>query len=375
MRQIEWISDSDPSRLGQMTPLIQLYVQRGDRLEAVGRARVMAEAQARRNIEKAVKKGGSVPMGYSAERGRVLSWYFYDGHYWTEGRPDLQPQAAQGWARPPRIRTYVLRHGRWGPFGPPKEMSEAEARRNIERSGTAPLMYSAEIDMQSYGVPEPVVSWYYYNGAYWFRRVGDEWRRESAVSWVGDPSTGQLGATADNRALYEDCNLAMPSETGKEIIKRLQAMLQRQMPGYDVLQTGFIDAETCAAWRDSPTSKFLTSIGIPYPQNFNVTNILDTIDGRTGSQHHWRCNGPKVSPDCSKTTPRGTGDPCPIGQKRDPATGACKDIVCGAGQEFDPETNGCVDVSPTPRKKKKKSKLGLLLLGGAAAAAAAYAMA
>lgn len=162
------------------------------------------------------------------------------------------------------------------------------------------------------------------------------------VEWI-KPSQpagflGMVGATADNPKVYADCNLAAPSETGKEIIKRLQAMLQRQMPDYNVKQTGFLDAETCAAWRDSPTGQNLARMGITYPSNFNVTNILDTLDGASvdadgNIQHHWVCQSQMISPDCSKVAAR-----------------------------------------ETPTTAKKKSKAGLLLLAGAAAAALAYAM-
>lgn len=199
-----------------------------------------------------------------------------------------------------------------------------------------------------------------------------------SVEWITpvSPVSGRIGATASNPARYDDCNLAAPSATGREIIKRLQAVLQREMPGYDVLQTGYLDAETCAAWRDSPTGRMLESFGIPYPTNFNVTNILDKLDGASQGpdgriRHHWQCASDMISSDCSKSTPRGSGDPCPRGQQRDPETGSCHDIVCGQGQALDPESGECV---ATAKKKKGKTNWGVALLGAAVVAAGAFAL-
>jgi hypothetical protein len=176
------------------------------------------------------------------------------------------------------------------------------------------------------------------------------------VWWLGDdPKIATLGATAAKPAVYPDCNLAAPSEAGKGIIRRLQARLQTEVPNSGVVQTGFVDAETCAAWRDGPTSKFLTKIGFPYPGNFNVTNILDKLDGasvdpKTGKiVHHWVCQGAKVSSDCTKSKSRGPGaDPCPEGKKRNEATGLCEDVAieCPPGQQLDPATGTCVDSPP-----------------------------
>lgn len=156
------------------------------------------------------------------------------------------------------------------------------------------------------------------------------------VEWI--ESNGMLGATASNPKQYADCNIAAPSEAGKEIIRRLQSFLQTQVPNSDVKVTGFLDQQTCRAWRASPTGVMLEqTFGLPYPANFNITNILDTIDGRTGDTHHWSCNGSMVVPDCSQVPMR-------------------------------------VDTPASGKKKSKKSNLGLLLLGGAAAASIAYAM-
>jgi len=202
-----------------------------------------------------------------------------------------------------------------------------------------------------------------------------------------------LGATASNPAQYVDCNIAAPSAAGQGIVKRLQALLQREVPGAGVLQTGFLDAETCAAWRDYTADKPWMKA---YPGNFNITNILDTLDGAsvdpsTGRVvHHWRCNGPMVTPDCTQvparagevdTCPEGTerdpttkkcvpSEPCPPGQERD-ENGVCAPIKCPDGQQFDLTSGRCV---PTPKTSaKKKSNKGLLLLASAAAAAIAIA--
>lgn len=224
---------------------------------------------------------------------------------------------------------------------------------------------------------------------------------------------GQLGATAQNPAQYADCNIAAPSDTGKEIIKRLQALLQREIPNSGVLQTGFLDAETCAAWRDYTADKPWYR---KYPGNFNITNILDTLDGASVDAngvivHHWRCNGPVVSPDCTKVPGRKPEtDPCPIGQERDATSGDCVPLPpCPPGEKRDETTGECVTLGPCPpgekrdvasgdcvtiqcpngqvldlktnqcapikvSKGKKKSDLGLLLLAGAVLAAAAYSL-
>ena len=168
---------------------------------------------------------------------------------------------------------------------------------------------------------------------------------------------GMLGASASNPKQYADCNIAQPSAAGKEIIRRLQAYLQQQVPNSNVKQTGFLDQQTCRAWQVSPAGKFLESLGIPYPANFNITNILDTLDGATANAdgtitHHWVCNGPQVTPDCTQVPMR---------------------TDCGPGQVFDSAAGKCISVQPTAGKKRKKSNLGLLLLGGAAAAGIALA--
>lgn len=222
------------------------------------------------------------------------------------------------------------------------------------------------------------------------------------------PNVHMLGATAANKAKYADCNIAQPTEAGKQIVTKLQKFLQERVPGSGVLQTGYLDAETCAAWRDYTADK--TSFMGPYPQNFNINNILDTIDGADVINgqvvHFWECNGPKISPPCDQVPPRvpgGGADPCPTGKKRneesgqcedivcpegkvlqgnlcvaescppgwevDLMTGDCKQIVCPEGEVFLVETGQCGPIpQPTPTTGRRKGK-GVLLLAGAALAA------
>ena len=214
------------------------------------------------------------------------------------------------------------------------------------------------------------------------------------IEWIDEPVVG-LGATAQSPTQYADCNIAAPSETGKGIIRRLQALLQNAIPNSGVLQTGYLDAETCAAWRDyTATRPWMRQ----YPGNFNITNILDTLDGASVDPdtnrivHHWRCNGPQITPDCTKVPARVTADPCPAGQRKDPtsglcvevpcapgerrevASGACVPIVCPDGQTFNNTTNKCEPISTPKVSGKKKSNLGLLLLAGATVAAGYFAL-
>lgn len=202
-----------------------------------------------------------------------------------------------------------------------------------------------------------------------------------------------VGATAAAPAQYADCNIAAPSAAGQGIVRRLQALLQREVPGSGVLQTGFLDAETCAAWRDYTADKPWMRT---YPGNFNITNILDTLDGASVDTngrivHHWKCNGPMVTPNCAQVPPRGDADPCPAGMQRDDTTrecvplvecppgqqrdsaGQCVPIVCGEGEVFDPVSGQCVAAPKTSSKKRKSSTGGLLLLASAAVAAIAMA--
>lgn len=237
------------------------------------------------------------------------------------------------------------------------------------------------------------------------------------IEWIQDPPPSTpggvfgLGATAQNPMQYADCNIAKPTEAGKQIITKLQKFLQQQVPGSRVLQTGFLDAETCAAWREYTRDKKFMG---PYPQNFNIHNILDTVDGASvaGGKvvHHWKCNGPIIFPPCDQVPPRtGDADPCPDGQQRNSETGACEDIVCPEGQivrgkkcvaescpggyrlnletgdcdlitcpegqMYNLEAERCEEPQPVTTKGKRKSGGGLLLLAGAALGAIILAVA
>lgn len=410
MRQVSW--------LGQIAPL-QFYVQEGNRLKPIGRAKAMAEAEARRNIEQAVKGGGSVPMGYSAERGRVLNWYFFDGNYWTEGKPGQQAPS-QHRMQLPRIRSYVLRNNQWTPLGPAREMSEAEARRNIEQAGTAPLLYSSETNMQSYGIQEPVVSWSYYNGSTWYRYKGNRWVRESSVSWLGG-NVGVIPANCWDMPGFKGCHAEM-WEKSRGICDPAFGGSPDFM-GYGTVST-CIDAFTKDFAESECVPQFCGSAtrppsGMTYGESvFNPATAADqrqinavltergfqtiTVDGKLGPrtcgaasvvadvvgivsecfghEADWKIppciSGRQFDPD-TKTCSTGAKiptqpGPCPAGQQRDLTTGTCRLISCPDGKQLDPATGQCITPQRTSGRRKKKDNTGILLLGVAALAAGVF---